>query len=112
MYKSEKSDAGNIASKNPFDHFADNQRLFDFDYAKKTDELQSNLLANFRRNQKVIRLFRCFACDQNRTANKMSNCLAVCRECYDAAQDKGKTGKRNFVEKTLNNLHKFLRRRV
>ncbi len=112
MYKSGKGDAGNIASKNPFDYLAHNQRLFDFNYAEKTDELQSNLTANFRRNKRVIRLYRCFACERNRAANKMSNCLAVCRECYDAAQVKGTIGKNNFVEKTLNNFHKFLRRRI
>jgi DNA-directed RNA polymerase sigma subunit (sigma70/sigma32) len=112
MNKKEKADARNIGSKNPFDYFADNQRLFDFDYAEKQETLQSNLQAHLERNRKVIRLYRCFACERNRTAQKMSSCLAVCRECYRTAQSKGVIAKRNFVERTLNNFHKFLRGRV
>ncbi len=112
MLKKEKADATNIGSVNPFDYFVDNQRLFVSDYAEKPGELQSNLTAHLRRHKKVIRLYLCFGCGENRTAQKMSNCLAVCRDCYRTAQDKGAVGKRNFVEKTLNNFHKFLRRRV
>jgi hypothetical protein len=112
MKQNSKAGATNTGSKNPFDYFADNQRLFDLDYAEKSGELQSNLATHLARHKRVIRLFRCFCCNRNCTAQKMSNCLAVCRDCYNAAQGKGATAKRNFVEKTLNNLHKFLRRRV
>ena len=112
MNREKKTDAANIGSVDPFDYFADNQRLFDFDYAEKTGELQSNLNAHLGRHKRVIRLYRWFCCEKNRTAQKMSACLAVCRECYRTAQSKGVIGKRNFIEKTLNNFHKFLRRRV
>ena len=112
MYKSEKADATNIASTKTLDYFATTKGFSTSIMPKNQDELQSNLLANFERNKRVIRLYRCFACDRNCAANKMSNCLAVCRECYDAAQSKGTVGKKNFVEKTLNNFHKFLRRRI
>lgn len=97
---------------NPFDYLTDNQRLFVFDYDEKQEILQQNLTVNLARHKKVIRLYRCFGCEKNRTAQKMSNCLVVCRDCYNAAQDKGKIARRNFVEKTLNNFHKFLRRRI
>lgn len=108
----QKATGANCGLTNPFDFLADNQRLFTFDYGEKAGELQSNLTAHLARNKKVIRLYLCFGCGENRTAQKMSNCLAVCRECYRTVQDKGTVGKRNFVEKTLNNFHKFLRRRV
>lgn len=112
MIKNNKTDAINIGSAFPFDYFVDDQTAFGFDYAEKSSELQSNLAAHLKRHKRVIRLYRCFSCEENRTAQKMSNCLAVCRECYSGAQNKGTIGKRNFVEKTLNNLNKFLRRRV
>ncbi len=91
-----KADARNIGSRNPFDYFADNQRLFAFNYAEKTDELQSNLTAHLKRHKRVIRLFRCFCCEKNCAAQKMSNCLAVCRECYQMAQGKGTIAKSLF----------------
>ncbi len=112
MNKKAKAAAGNNGSINPFDYFADNQRFFDVNYAENSDVLQTNPAAHLQQNKKVIRLFRCFCCEKNRTAQKMSNCLAVCRECYWKAQSKGAIGIRNFFEKTLNNFHKFLRRRV
>jgi hypothetical protein len=107
-----KTTGANCGSKNASDYFANNQRLFSLDCAVKTGELQSVLAEHLAQHKRVIRLFRCFCCEKNCTALKMSNCLAVCRECYNTAQSKGAIGKRNFVEKTLNNLHKFLRRRV
>jgi hypothetical protein len=112
MNKNNKTDARNIGSVNPFDYFADNQRLFGFNYAEETEDLQSNLAAHLQQHKRIVRLYRCFCCEKNRTVQKMSVCLAVCRECYKMAQNKGAISKRNFVEKTLNNFHKFLRRRV
>ena len=112
MCKNEKAGATNTGAKNPFDYFADNQRLFDLDYAGKVGELQSNLTEHLVRHKSVFRLFRCFCCEQKFKVQKMSNCLVVCRHCYITAQSKGSIAKRNFVKKTLNNLHKFLRRRV
>jgi len=112
MINNNKTDAGNIGSVLPFELLANNQRLFGSYYAEETEQLQSILEGNLKRHRRVIRLYRCFVCDQNRTAQKMSNCLAVCRECYSTAQGKGKIAKQNFVERTLNNFHKFLRRRV
>jgi len=97
---------------NPFDFLAGNQRLSVFDYAEKQETLQSNLETNLTRYKKVIRLYHCFGCEKSFTARKMSNCLVVCRDCYNAAQGKGTIARKNFVEKTLNNFHKFLRRRV
>lgn len=114
MYKSEKADATNIGSKNQYDYFVDNQSAFsDFDYAELEQDLQENVLSMVK-PPKVIRLFKCFGCGKSYSAKKMSNFLAVCRECFTAAtaQDRGKIARRNFIERTLNNLQKFLRRHI
>lgn len=110
MNRKSKAVAGNNGSINSFDVLGDNQRLFGFDYDEKAGRLQSLLTAHLARHKKVIRLFRCFCCEKSCAAKKMSSCLAICRECYQAAQTKGEIGRGNFVEKTLNNFHKFLRR--
>lgn len=97
-----------------FDYLSGNQKAFSVsDYAATEDKLQSNLLA-IMKPPKVIRLHRCFACNKSFTAKKMSNVLVICRACYSSAtaQNKGKTARNNFIEKALNNFHKFLRRRV
>jgi hypothetical protein len=112
MKPNSKATGANCGSSNPFDLLTGNQRLSAFDYDEKLTDLQSNLEANLARHKKVIRLFRCFACEKNCTVRKMSNCLVVCRECYRMAQVKGKIARKNFVEKALNNFHKFLRRRI
>jgi hypothetical protein len=99
---------------NTFDRLTGNQKAFSVsDYADIEKELQSNLLAVMK-SAKVIRLYYCFGCEKSFALKKMSNCLAVCKVCYTSAtaQNKGKIARNNFVEKALNNFHKFLRRRV
>jgi len=112
MNKDRKATGTNCGSINPFDYFADNQRLSVFDYAEKHEILQSKLEANLTRQTKVIRLYHCFGCEKNYSMRKTSNCLAVCRDCYKLLQGKGRIARKNFIEKILNNFHKFLRRRV
>jgi hypothetical protein len=113
MRKKIEAVAGNNGS-NTFDYLTGNQKAFSVsDYAEIQEKLQSNLLAVMK-PAKVIRLHRCFACEKSFAAQKMSNALVICRACYSSAttQDKGKVARRNFIEKALNNFHKFLRRRV
>jgi hypothetical protein len=108
-----KPDAENIGL-NTFDYLTCNQKAFsNSDYDETQDQLQSNLLA-LMKPAKIVRLFRCFACEKSFSAKKMSNCLAVCKACYSSAtaENKGRVARNNFVEKTLTNLQKFLRRRV
>jgi len=112
MKTNSKATGASCGLINPFDFVTGNQRFSVFDYAEKQETLQSNLETNLTRHKKVIRLYRCFGCEKSFTARKMSNCLVICRECYSAAQGKGRIARKNFVEKTLNNFHKFLRRRV
>ncbi len=111
--KNKEADAGNNGS-NTFDFLALNQNGFSVsDYDADAENLQSSILG-LMKPSKVIRLFPCFGCEKSFTAKKMSTCLVICKACYSAAtaQDKGKVARSNFVEKTLNNIHKFLRRRV
>jgi hypothetical protein len=77
------------------------------------ETLQSNIFAVMK-SSKVIRLHRCFACEKSFAVKKMSSALIICKACLSKAttQGKGKVARNNFVEKALNNIQKFLRRRV
>ena len=113
MSRKIKAVAGNNGS-NTFDFLTGNQNGFSMpDYAESQENLQRNLLAVMKPSR-VIRLHRCFACENSYAAKKMSSALVICKPCYKSAtaQDKGKIARNNFVEKALNNFHKFLRRRV
>ena len=105
---------GTNCGLNTFDRLAGNQKAFSVsDYADIEKELQSKLLA-LMKPSKVIRLHRCFACEQSFSAKKMSSALVICKMCYAqvTVQSKGKVARNNFIEKISNNVHKFLRRRV
>jgi hypothetical protein len=114
---SRKTEAVTLASNGltkTFDHLSGQSKAFSaFDYAEKQADLQSKLLAVMKQG-KVIRTFPCFSCGRCFSPKKMSSCLIICKLCFAAitAQSKGKTARNNFIEKALNNFHKFLRRRI
>lgn len=110
--KNEKGDVGSISTSKAFNLFASKQKLFSLDYAEKQVELQSNLVGLINPSPKVLRLYHCFGCERNFAAKKMSNCLIICRDCYWEATRKGRVARTNFVEKTIRNFQKYLRRRV
>lgn len=82
------------------------------DYKPSLDLLQSKILESVAQVPKVVKLYPCFACDRNVSVRRMSRCLIVCKECWKTVPGKGPVAKRNFVDRTLNNIHRFLRRRV
>jgi len=87
---------------------AANESDFVFNYAEKTENLQSNLLAVMKPSQKIIRLHRCFGCKRNFSIKKMSCLLIFCRNCFAAAQDKKQIARRNFIDRALNECRIFL----
>ncbi len=115
MTRKREAEAGTIRDglANPFDYLTCNQRLSVIDYAEKQENLQRNLLSAMKQPN-VVRLYYCFGCERHFAVHKMRNCLAICKPCYATAtaQNKGRIARINFVEKTLNNIKKFLRRRV
>lgn len=101
------------SGSNQFDYLTGNQNgLSTFDIATTEEKLQSNLLASISQNPKVVRLYHCFGCQKSFGVKKMSNCLVICKGCFALAQEKGERAQRNFIDRTLNNVHGFLRRRV
>ena len=81
-------------------------------YDENQAKLQTILLEKMKPAPKIIRLFRCFGCNNNFALSKMSGCLVLCRTCHKTALDKGKVAKSNFTERTLNNVRGFLRRQI
>lgn len=107
-----------VAGNNPqntFDRLAGNQKAFSVsNYADIETELQSHILAIIKPSKEVRLQRHCFYCGKSYTDKMMSNAVVSCKRCYAAAtaKDKSKIARSNLVEKTLNNIHKFLRRRV
>lgn len=62
--------------------------------------------------RKVIRLFKCFGCCGNYSERRMSGCLAICRKCFRDWQSLDKRVRQRSIEKTLNKIGGFLRRRI
>ena len=116
MQKEERANRGTNSkgsNQNIFLIATGNQNAFDVsEFTEKHEKLQSNLLAVMKPLKKIVRLYRCFGCRRNRPLKQMSGCLLFCRDCYAAAQDKGKTAQTNFLERALNNIQGYLRRGV
>ena len=112
MNKNRKAEAVNFGSKTN-DYFADNQKAFSSsDYSGELESVQSIIETMILPKPKAIRLYRCFACNSNYTARKFSNALILCRPCYRQIDGKGRVARRNLIDKTLNNIHRFLRARI
>lgn len=74
--------------------------------------LEPQILDTLEESRKIVRLYRCFGCQKSFSVQKMSHCLAICKSCYVAAQDKGKVAQNNFIETALRSFGKFLRRQI
>jgi len=91
---------------------AANESDFVFNYAEKTENLQSNLTEHLMQNKKVVRLHRCFGCKKHFGIKKMSCLLIFCRNCFAAAQGKKQIARRNFVDRALSECRIFLGGRI
>lgn len=65
-----------------------------------------------KRRTKTFRLYKCFGCDGNFGAQKMSSLLAICRECSKQTQTEDEQTRKQFVKKTLSNIGAFLGGRI
>lgn len=71
--------------------------------------LESELLAQFIRPRKVIRLHRCSGCQRCVTPSRFSRDWGICKSCVADAQSKSKLAQSNFIERAVNNFRKSLR---
>ncbi len=111
MPKQRTAEAGNFGLKTD-DYFADNQGTFSVsDCSKEIDSIQS-VTAGLIGPGKVIRLYRCFACNACYGASRMSICLVICRVCHADSQGKGSIARRNQIDRVTNALRAFLRTRL
>jgi len=81
---------------------------------------QSNYVVNYkseldtetRQKGKIVKLFRCFGCDRCFSDKMMSGFLIICKDCLVSEQIEDERSRKRFVEKMLNKIGVFLRRRV
>lgn len=112
MNKNRKAEAGHFGSKTN-DYFADNQRAFSVsEYSGELDAIQSIISDRINPKPKVIRCYRCLACEKSYSPSRMSSVLILCRNCYRKAGDKGNTARRNMVERITNQVGMLLRKRL
>ena len=65
-----------------------------------------------RKRGKIIKLFRCFGCDGCFSVVLMSGCLMICKKCLIFERSESERQRKLFIEKTINKIGIFLRRRV
>ncbi len=102
--KTETANAGTFAAS--YESLIKNQQTFD------TNNYKAEAVSETRKKGKVIRLFRCFDCDRCFSARMMSSFLVICKNCLIAEQLGDERSRQRLVEKTLNKIGIFLRRRI
>ena len=107
-----RAEAGGIrnGSQNPSDSSTELKRFLDTNYDEIEGDLQANLNESIRTPRKIIRLYRCFPCNKDKPPKRFSRCLVIYKDCYSDCDEKGAIALRNFRDRTLNNVHKYLRR--
>ncbi len=102
--KSEAANAGTLAAS--CGSLIENQQTLD------TDNYKAEMVSETRKKGKFIKLFRCFGCDRCFSAKMMSGFLIICKNCMVSERIENERSRRRFVEKTLNKIGVFLRRRI
>ncbi len=102
--KTKGSNAGTFNPSNKL--LIKNQQTFDINNYKSQWGIET------RKKGKAIELFRCFGCDQCFLATTMSGFLIICRNCLASEQIENERSRQRFIEKMLNKIGVFLRRRV
>ncbi|MEJ7847556.1 MAG: hypothetical protein WKF92_05660 [Pyrinomonadaceae bacterium] len=72
----------------------------------------AEIIERTMRPGKVVRLYRCFACNGNFSASKLSTTLVLCRECLKQSKGKGRIARSNQIDRIANNFRIFLRGRL
>ena len=85
-----------------------------FSVPNSSTEFESvkSVIQRLMKQGKIVRLYRCFACDHHFAALRMSAALVVCRECMKASRDKGRIAQRNRIDRIANKFRIFLRGRM
>lgn len=68
--------------------------------------------AGRKRTPKIFKMHRCFACLNNFTAQKMSSCLLFCTTCRLELKQKDQKAKEQLLNKSLQQIADYLRRRL
>jgi len=110
MLKIERAEAEDFGPKTNFT----GGEISAFSVSDSTTDLEhiAAIIERTIRPGKVIRLYRCFACDRHFSASRMSLCLVVCRECLKQSRAKGRIARRNQIDRIANNFRIFLRGRL
>lgn len=111
MLKETKAEAEDFGPKTN-DYFADNQKVFSVSDATTDLKKVEATVENILRPGRVIRLYKCFGCQEHFALLKMSSALVLCRGCWKQFQAKGRTARRNQVDRIVNTIRIFLRRRT
>jgi len=113
MYKKEKADLRGIGFNLKTDNLTGGQNKVFSPSDSNTDlEQLASIIRRVVQPGKIIRLYRCFACDGHFPASRMSAALVVCRECLRASQAKGRIARLNQIGRIANKFRKFLRGRI
>lgn len=90
------------------DYSVDNLKAFpSLDYNSDLEPVQSVIHCMIKPGR-VVRCFRCFACEGVFPIRKMSSCLVFCRKCFRQARAKGRIATANQIDRTFNNILKFI----
>ncbi len=102
--KTKAANAGTFAAS--YKSLINNQQTFN------TKNYIADPALDTRKNGKVVRLYRCFDCDGCFSIKMMSGFLMICKHCLTFERIGDKRSRERFVEKMLNKIGVFLRRRV
>lgn len=80
-------------------------------YNGKLEPIQS-ILERMIGPGKVVRCYRCLACDRSYAVSRMSNLLIICRECWRTTQSKGPIAQGNQIERIKAKIGALLRARL
>jgi hypothetical protein len=110
MNTNSKADPLKIGSKTNFT--ANEIRAFSVsDYTEELKAIQS-IVSDRIKPGKVVRCYKCLVCGGSYSASRMSSLLIICRDCRKETEGKGKTARRNQIDRIKNNLGIFLNRRL
>ena len=87
----------------------DFDRLFNSNYDGVEEKIQGKVAELICPAGRIIKLYRCSGCGRDKPEKRFSRCRIVCRECFSECRTKGKVAFRNFHERVLNNVDRYLR---
>ncbi len=103
-YKSETANARTFAVSKT--SLIKNQQTFN------ANDYKAETIVETRQKGKVIKLFRCFGCNECFPAERMGAFLVICPKCLNLEHFEDKRMRQRFITKTLNKIGTFLGRRI